>query len=42
MRIEQSRMREVSGVKRSTMDRLIMQMDKIADKLRGMYFLVLW
>ncbi|XP_076449354.1 origin recognition complex subunit 6-like [Babylonia areolata] len=34
VRIEQGRLREVAGVKRSTMDRLIAQMDKVADKLQ--------
>ncbi|KAK7114884.1 origin recognition complex subunit 6-like [Littorina saxatilis] len=33
VRIEQARLREVSGVKRSTMDRLITQMEKIAETL---------
>ncbi|KAL8575900.1 hypothetical protein ACOMHN_027298 [Nucella lapillus] len=34
VRVGQSRLREVAGVKRSTMDRLIAQMDKIAGKLQ--------
>jgi hypothetical protein len=35
IRVETARLREISGVKKTTMDRLVVQMDKIADKLKG-------